>query len=224
MVRSIILLSGIVLTLGVCRIAAAATPHLVYPRPCCPNGCVPNVGTYGYFPTTWRAWPCEESTRNHQPALDRGGTPFHTARPGASAAAAAHAAATATANRAQGRDTADAGSSHSRAPDARGAGDASGRAEGGETILAAAGGRVAGAARRARPIASSRLAEGRTNTAVFGPQSAFPARQRGDETGRRRPQPREAATEGRGQACGTTQAARPAETFVDRQISAGGAI
>ena len=60
MARSTILLGGIVLALGFCPVAAAATPHLMYPRPCCPSNCPPGVGTYGYFPTTWRSWPCEE--------------------------------------------------------------------------------------------------------------------------------------------------------------------
>jgi hypothetical protein len=60
MVRSTVLLSGIVLALGLGRIVAATEPHLKYPRPCCPSNCPPGVGTYGYFPTTWRSWPCEE--------------------------------------------------------------------------------------------------------------------------------------------------------------------
>ena len=59
MPRSTILLSGIVLALGLCRIVAAAAPHLVYPRPSCPD-CAPNASSFGYFPTTWRQWPCEQ--------------------------------------------------------------------------------------------------------------------------------------------------------------------
>jgi len=60
MLRATPLLSGIVLALGLCRIAAAMEPHLKYPRPCCPPNYPPGVGAYGYFPTTWRSWPCEE--------------------------------------------------------------------------------------------------------------------------------------------------------------------
>ena len=60
MVRSTVLLSGIVLTVGLCRFVAAAEPHLKYPRPCCPSNCPPGTGIYGYFPTTWRNWPCED--------------------------------------------------------------------------------------------------------------------------------------------------------------------
>ncbi len=59
MVRFFTLLSGIVLTLGFCQVEWAAASHLVYPPPSCPCG-TPNVANFGYFPTTWREWPCED--------------------------------------------------------------------------------------------------------------------------------------------------------------------
>ena len=133
MVRSIVLLSGIVLALGLCRAVAAAAPHLVYPRPCCPNNGAPNAGVYGYFPTTWRAWPCEERPEITNPRSVGAETPSHAAGPGASAAAAGHGDAATAPDRARRRDSAGAGGGHSRTPGSRGSGDASGRAESGET-------------------------------------------------------------------------------------------
>ena len=65
MVRCFALLSGIVLALGLCR-AAWAGPRLEYPRPC-PKACVPNVGGFGYFPTTWRQWPGESRLEQTNP-------------------------------------------------------------------------------------------------------------------------------------------------------------
>lgn len=58
MVRSFAISCGIVLTLAMCETLGVGSP-LEYPRPC-PNGCVPNVGGFGYFKTTWRQWPGEQ--------------------------------------------------------------------------------------------------------------------------------------------------------------------
>ena len=58
MIRSLAMLSGIVLALGLGAVVWAA-PGAAYPRPC-PNVCVPNVRNFGYFPTTWRQWPGEQ--------------------------------------------------------------------------------------------------------------------------------------------------------------------
>jgi YHS domain-containing protein len=55
MVRSLVLLSGAVLMVGQSTLAWAGTPSICPPP--CPNTCVPNVGNFGYFPTTWRQWP-----------------------------------------------------------------------------------------------------------------------------------------------------------------------
>jgi YHS domain-containing protein len=57
MVRHVAVLSGIVMTLGLCGAAQAGCPQRPYP---CPTPCTPNTATFGYFPTTWRLWPGDE--------------------------------------------------------------------------------------------------------------------------------------------------------------------
>ena len=59
MVRSFLWLGGFALTLGLAAAAWAGQATYPSPRPC-PNACVPNVGSFGYFPTTWRQWPGEK--------------------------------------------------------------------------------------------------------------------------------------------------------------------
>ncbi len=65
MVRSLTLLSGIVLVIGLGAIVWAG-PRPDLPRPC-PNGCVPNAGNFGYFTTTWRQWPGERHPEQDNP-------------------------------------------------------------------------------------------------------------------------------------------------------------
>ena len=65
MVRSLVLMSGAVLMLGQSAVAWAG-PQSPCPRPC-PNVCVPNVGNFGYFPTTWRQWPAPQPLEQTNP-------------------------------------------------------------------------------------------------------------------------------------------------------------
>jgi len=57
MLRHWALFCGIVMVFGIGS-AVFAGPRGEGPCPC-PNGCVPNVATFGHYQTTWRVWPGE---------------------------------------------------------------------------------------------------------------------------------------------------------------------
>lgn len=66
MLRSVAILTGIVLALGLCRLAHAAQQFTQPTRPC-PNNCIPNSGNFGYYPTVWRQWPGENRPEQTNP-------------------------------------------------------------------------------------------------------------------------------------------------------------
>ncbi len=59
MVRCFALLSGIAVAMGLCQAMGSEASKLKYPRPG-PCSCVPNAQNFGFFPTQWRRWPCEQ--------------------------------------------------------------------------------------------------------------------------------------------------------------------
>ena len=65
MVRSLAMLGGIVAVIGLGAVVSAG-PRSDLPRPC-PDVCVPNVGGFGYFSTTWRQWPGEAHPEQYNP-------------------------------------------------------------------------------------------------------------------------------------------------------------
>jgi len=66
MVRSVAILTGIVLALGACKLAHAAQQFTQPTRPC-PTNCIPNAGNYGYYPTVWRQWPGDDRPEQTNP-------------------------------------------------------------------------------------------------------------------------------------------------------------
>ena len=69
-----------------------------YPPPGpCPTVCVPNVNTWGHFPTKWRQWPGEQHPEQTNSRSFGGGGNSGAARPRGGAAAEGWTAATAAA-------------------------------------------------------------------------------------------------------------------------------